>query len=163
MFIKIADSPEAYANTDHIETVTFGRTRTSNKGCMLVFYSGRSYPITEQAGRLLLEFAETNTAYDGELPDEASSLLDPTATTSLDTARQFVGSNLKSRIAQLLRDGAPNGMALMDIAFATESDNDPLADALRDLINERVVVAEGEPPRYYHATNAPGRIAPSEF
>lgn len=149
MFFKVSDNPERYVNTDTIELVFFPTANT----CQLEFKSGRSVKIHESTGRALLEFSETNaSALDFDPNNSDAQFGRPPTPASLP---------LTSRIAQQLRDSAPNGMMLIDLVMTFETSDNELSTALDTLQAERVIVFidTPSPGRYYHATNVP-RITP---
>lgn len=155
MFFKVSESPERYVNTELIESVSFGRLSgrplaDNRKGCVIAFHSGRSMEVSDSAGRLLMEFQESNTSLlDEDVKGEAMQPDKPLLT---------------SRIAQHLRDSAPNGMMLMDLVMMFETSDNELTAALDTLQAERVVVFidTPSPGRFYHVTNAPRATAPAE-
>lgn len=153
MFIKISDSPERYINTDNVEVVSFGRLMRSQGGgqqraaCTLDFRSGRTIPISEAAGRVLIEFTEGNSAF----------LEDNTTPGVISTERATpVGGNeapIKSKLAVFLRDEAPHGAMIMDLVMKFPGRDSEIPVALDELQEEKVVTLVED--RYYHATNAP--------
>lgn len=159
MFIKVAEHPERFVNTEQIEVVTFLRVG----GCALDFRSGRALKVSDNAGRVLLEFVQSNQALledDIALPAITGGKDEPV---EISTAKISTDARLRSRVAQYLRDGAPNGVKFIDLALAMETTEDALTEALDALITERVVVLNGGNddapfPRYFHVTNAPGRL-----
>jgi hypothetical protein len=165
MLIKVSDSPERYVNTDLVEVVTFGRNLRYRKGqetiphngAILDFRSGRTIPISDAAGRALIEFAEGNSAFidSPEIPGQIS----------IERATP-VGGNaapLKSKIAQFLRDEAPHGVMIMDLIMKFPGQDTDVPIALAELQEERVVFLIDD-ERYFHASHAPRRMhEPSEF
>lgn len=160
LLIKISDNPERYVNTDLIEVVTFGRQipiRRRNgadgvhNGALLDFRSGRTIPISDNAGRVLIEFAEANSAF----------IEDTNATPGVISTERAtpIGGNelpLKSRIAQYLRDESPNGAMIMDLVMKFPGKDTEIPVALAELQKERVVMLVTD--RYYHASNAPREV-----
>lgn len=160
MFIKISDNPERYVNTSNVEVVTFGRRKRQDgppgaPSCFLEMRSGRQVTVSDNAGRTLLEFSESNSAL---LEDFEPG---PTTGTSPGPA---ASSPLTSRLAQHLRDGAPNGAALMDLVMSFPGNDAELPTALENLQAERVVVkiagSQDALDRYYHASNVPPELRP---
>ncbi len=133
MFIKVQDKPERFVNTDNIEIITFSDNR-----CVIYFQSNQSVKISESAGRGLLEFTEAN----------QSLMTEPDAFTQ--------HSNLRTQLAQHLRDNAPAGIGLTDLAFIFNTATDKeLITALDELREEKVIVWDKQTSKFYHATNAP--------
>lgn len=161
MFIKISDRPERYVNTDNIEVLSFERdipTRNGGKakGCIIDFKSNRAIPISDAAGRVLLEFADTNTAFE----EYESS---PSLTKSGRSKKPVQPSApLQSRVAQYLRDSAPNGTTFMDLVMQFSGQNAELPTVLEALQTEHVVVkVSGDDEaldRYYHSSNIPQEL-----
>ncbi len=152
MFFKVSDNPERHVNTDNLELIFFPAPNT----CQLEFRSGRSVKVHANTGRALLEFTEANaSALDFDPDDNSAQAGRPPAPASLP---------LTSRIAQQLRDGAPNGMAIMDLILTYDVPEGELIAALDSLVAERVVIFVDSPApgKYYHASNAPGRNAAAE-
>ena len=151
MFFKVSDRPLRYVNTDNIEVINFnGKTRGGQAACILDFRSGRTIPIPDAAGRALIEFAEGNSAFIDDTPGPSVGA----------TAEQPVtAAPLKSKIAQYLRDEAPNGAMLMDLVMKFPGKDAEVPEAINELQTEKVVMLVTD--RYYHAQHAP-RPAPGE-
>lgn len=161
MFIKISDKPERYVNTDNIEVLSFDRDIPTHgggktKGCIIDFKSNRAIPVSDAAGRVLLEFADANTAFEEYEP--------PTSGVKGKKGKEPTPpvAPLPSRIAQHLRDGAPNGAVLIDLVMMFPGNDAEIPAALDTLQAERVVMkVSGDAEildRYYHASNVPQEL-----
>lgn len=160
MFIKVSDKPEQFINTDKIETLTF-----FDNICQIVFLDGRAIKIKESAGRGILQFAESNDSLvDDDAPENFAALDGQPARPGVLARRIPTAAPLTSRLAQFLRDNAPNGAALMDLVMEFEVEENQLSDAIQTLKAEKVITLDDRqiPSRYYHVSNAPGRNAAAE-
>jgi len=142
MFFKVSDAPERYINTDRIELIDFiTQSAGRAQACTIYFTSKQSLIISDSAGRALLEFAHTNTAYDESIDDNKNM------------------PSLKTHIAQLLRDSLTGGANTTDLLSLNLTENP--ADfyrVLQELLEEHVIFADPERAIYYHALHAPPEL-----
>ena len=145
MFIKVSDDNAHlfYVNSEHV----------------------RGVKLTEQSAILILapslnaDFAHEETA-DILIISRAAAeyfLLEVEARSNYFNAGKPPERPLKSRIASTLRYEFPNGANSIDLwrkdLFTGETAGNEFNEAMRELIDEGVVIADGTTNRYHHAAN----------